>query len=245
MKLFKNTSKGTRFQIIGYIVFFTCWIIPIILTDVLSLRGNEGLIIMLCQMGVGGFLILFGGAVNKREDNDPNYVIPKNFFQVFKAWQLLLMAALVMFFGSVFGNMDGNEGWWTAVLLFGMYVCLIAAAVVGIIQHKKNKKNFVSVGNGKMIRTSSPVAASIRCNGCNKLLNPDDLRMLEGKKYCSSCYMATIAEMQKEKENKSTKELQTQCSVCGKEFPKSSFHVVDDCYICDACFQKKYGSFEF
>ena len=25
----------------------------------------------------------------------------------------------------------------------------------------------------------------------------------------------------------------------------SSFHVVDDCYICEACFQKKYGSIEF
>ena len=241
MKLFKNTSKGTRFQIIGYIVFFTCWIIPIILTDVLSLRGHEGLVFMLCQMGIGGFLILFGGAVNKREDSDPNYVIPKNFFRVFKARQLLLMAALVMFFGSVFGNMDGNEGWWTAALLIGMYVCLIAAAVVGIIQHKKNKKDFVSVGNGKMIRTSSPVSASIRCNGCNKLLNPNDLRAFEGKKYCSSCYMNAFAKKQIKDESGNSKPLQCHCSICNRVFPQSSFHIVNDKFICDECFQKEYS----
>ncbi len=240
MKLFKNTTKGTRFQIIGYVVFFTCWIIPIILTDVLSLQGHEGLIFMLCQMGIGGFLILFGGAVNKREDNDPNYVIPKNFFRVFKAWQLLLMAALVMFFGSVFGNMDGNEGWWTTALLLGMYGCLIAAAVVGIIQHKKNKKNFVSVGNGKMIRAGSPVVHSIHCDGCNKLLNPDDLRVFDGKRYCSSCYISAVEKKQTE-EKEHAKGLQTLCSVCKRTFPQSSFHIVNDKYICDECFQKEFS----
>ena len=240
MKIFKNIAKGSRFKIIGFIVFFSCWIIPLILTDGFEIQGHIDMIIMLVQMGAGGFLILFGDAINKRESNNPNYEIPKNIFRVFKAWQILLIITALVFVLleiSIFCEF----GWMNSILAIVMYGFATSTAVVGIIQHKKNKKDFVSVGNGKMIRTSSPVSASIRCNGCNKLLNPNDLRAFEGKKYCSSCYMNAFAKKQIKDESGNSKPLQCHCSICNRVFPQSSFHIVNDKFICDECFQKVYS----
>ena len=237
MKLFRNAATSVRLQIIGYIVFYTCWIIPVILSDGLSLQGDLGLAVLLTQLGVGGFLILLGAVAQKREADDPNYEIPRNFFRVFRAWQLLLMAALVLFFGSVFGR---QIGWWRFVCSFGMFGCLIAAAVVGIIQRKKGKTNHVSVGGGKMIKTTGAVVTPIRCGGCFKLVNPDDLRIFDGKRYCSACYMSAFDKKQQE-EQKHAQKLQTHCCICKRAFPQSSFHLIEDKFVCDECFQKEFS----
>lgn len=239
MKLFKNIAKGTRFQIIGYIVFFSCWIAPIILIEGLSLRGNEGMLIMLIQMGIGGFLMFFGWAINKRKANDPNYEIPKSFFRVFKAWQILLIVTSLIFLLFVI-SLVYKLDWLSRVLAIFMHGFAISAAVVGIIQNKKNKNTFVSVGGGKMVRANSQGNSSVLCGGCKKLLNSNDYRIFEGNKYCSSCYMKVLAEKQEKDKSTNEKIFQTKCSVCKRAFPQSAFHIVNDKYLCDDCFKKNF-----
>lgn len=238
MKLFRNLTKGNRFQIIGYIVFFTCWIIPLILIDGFKLQGRKYMIVMLSQMFVGGFLILFGGAINKRENDNPNYEIPKNFFRVFKAWQILLIVTALIFLLLVISLVYESK-WLSKVLTIVMYGFAISATVVGIVQHQKNKKNFISVGGGKMVRANSRVN-SVWCCGCNKLLNPDDFNTYKGKKYCYSCYMKILAEKQEKDKSTNVKTLKTQCSVCKRPFPQSAFHIVNNKFLCDDCFKKMF-----
>ena len=245
MKFFKNIKKGVRLQIIGYIVFFTCWIIPAIITDCLKIQGHIDVIVMLLQMAVGGFLILCGGAIGKKEKEDPSYVIPRNILKVFKAWQILLMIAVVLFFALAFSDLYVETGWLTVVLSFAMYGCFIAAAILGIIQHQKNKKNFVSVGGGKQIRVSNSTSdvprATVFCLDCRKEILQSDSRNLDGRRLCGSCYMNRMAKVNEIKADAQNKELHTPCAVCNRDFPKSSLHIVDDRFICDDCFQQEYG----
>ena len=238
MRLFNKSAKGITFQIIGVIIILTSWIIPTIFVGKLSTDGHAEVMVLLGQMVIGLFLFLFGWAVQKREDEDPNYKIPINILKVFKAWQILLMIAVISFYVLVIGDFDKEHDQIRSILKFAMLIFSIAAIVVGIVQHQNDNKNYIKVGREKMIRTKRK--EPIWCNGCQKILNPQDYFTHEGKKYCCSCYMIlTEQEQIKNKENRIAKQIR--CSVCKRLFPKSSFHLVNNELMCDECFKKEYS----
>lgn len=100
-------------------------------------------------------------------------------------------------------------------------ICLIVGHMVDTVSRKRNKRQGMTV----------------LCCVCQKKLNPNDARFSGINYYCDVCYMK-----KKEASPKTTQIIiQARCSLCGRQFPKSVFHTVDDRNLCEDCFRKRFA----
>ncbi len=236
-----NFSKGKLLQIVGDIVFFTCWILPLLFTEGWKASANVGMIVLVWQMAIGGFLMFFGSAIQKEETRDPDCQILKSIFNVFSNWQIFLIIALaimlVLLSISILCEFDEMMNF----VMVGILLFVLVSAIGNSVQNQKRKEDVQSPGGGNRTPAYTPYNPSAKCKRCNKALNYDDRCYFEGAYYCSSCYMEVEAARQRATEEKSKLQLQTNCHICGRLFPKSNFHVVDDQFICEECFQKEFS----
>lgn len=237
----KEIKTGEKIKIIGFAMALLSWVPPLLLMNFFS-SGLVPLITLIALLLIGGYIAISGFFISKRESEDITYEPPKNpfkFYKLFKLWQIFLMLSVPCMFVGVLTE-DKNEDIAGFFYLL-MFLSLLAAAVSAVIrknrQRAKRRSQFVDVGDGKFIYNENLVK---KCAGCGTPTLKTELQTIGSREYCRACVKKLVEKNNKEAGAVYT-DLNTPCSVCGREFPASSMLCIKGKYFCEECFQAEYG----
>ena len=238
MKKNDRNKRAVRLEKIGLFLIFTSWLLPSVFLDP---REQAAIVfgITLAQSFVGAFFCISGVVIEKRVRIDPFYVVPRNLFRLFNLRQFILMAAPVLFFISCYLNAEEATKGSAVCIMYIMCGCLAVAAVLGIVQHIKDRKNYVSVGGGKMIRTGTLVSSVVLCSCCKSLCEPKALREYNGKRYCPSCFNSTSPAKSRMGLNAGIR--QNQCCICQRTLFRELSQLQSGGLICEDCIREANG----
>ena len=157
--------------------------------------------------------------------------------------QICLIVSMIFYASGMFiaaspDNMT-TGGILCVIGMLGVFGAIVLAICRAVYIRKTRQKTLNEVYNAAVARASGeriPDRQKERCERCGGAAEEKKFKIIDGHKFCRQCAEIKLKEIEAEV-LKNTGE----CSICKTEYNKDDMILVDDKYICGACFSARYA----